>query len=167
MDVWIGENYERSTNRLLVLGESWYGDIEPLAAYVPRWAHGAINDSMFSRLFNAASGLHTAGATYAQRLAWWNGIAFYNFVPGTVGTTRRDRPSRSAFAAARTSLTTTLDRLSPKGVWIIGKGQAEYSADVVRQFGAACEVTAHTASYGLSSVALAASWANLIQKVRM
>jgi hypothetical protein len=166
MDVWIGDNYARSANRILVLGESWYGDVEPLAVYVPRWARGEINDSMFSRLFNAASGLHTERATHAQRLAWWNGIAFYNFVPGTVGKSRSDRPGRAVFIAARDPLAAVLDRLRPQGVWIIGKEQAEHSADVVRLFGAACEVTAHTASYGLSSAALATSWAKLLQSVR-
>lgn len=164
MDVWIGDNYERSADRILVLGESWYDDVEPLAVYVPRWARGDVDDKTFSRLFNGASGLHTERATLAQRLAWWNGIAFYNFVPGTVGKSRSDRPSRAACIAARDPLAAVLDRLRPKGVWIIGKGQAEHSADVVRLFGAAYEVTAHTASYGLSSAALKTSWANLLTK---
>ncbi len=165
MDVWIGDYYARSPARILILGESWYANVEPLAVYVPRWARGEINDYTFSRLFNGASGLHTERATQAQRLAWWNGIAFYNFVPGTVGNSRSDRPTRAAFIAARDPLTAVLDRLRPQGVWIIGKQQAEHSADVVRLFGAAYEVTPHTASYGLSSAALATSWANLLQSV--
>jgi hypothetical protein len=166
MDVWIGDDYAASAPRILILGESWYGDIEPLVGYVPRWARGEINDSMFSRLFNAASGSHTDRASHAQRLAWWNGIAFYNFVPGTLGDSRSDRPSRATFVAARVPLAAVLDRLRPQGVWIIGKQQAEHSVDVVRLFGAAYEVTAHTASYGLSAVALATSWSNLLRSVR-
>ena len=121
---------------------------------------------MFARLFNAASGFHTARATLAQRLAWWNGLAFYNFVPGTVGDSRDTRPSAKMLVASKAPLREVLNRLSPKGVWIVGKEQAEYSADVVRTFGAACEVTAHTASYGLSSAALAASWQGLLQRVQ-
>lgn len=166
MELWVGDNYERGADRIMVLGESWYGDVEPLALYVPRWARGEINDSMFSRLFNAGSGSHTEHATHRQRLEWWNGIAFYNFVPGSVGTSRKDRPSAAAFAAAREPLTAALGRLRPRGVWIIGKGQSEYSADVVRRFGAAYEVTAHPASYGLSSAALVASWTKLLERVR-
>jgi hypothetical protein len=166
MDVWIGDKYECESDRVLILGESWYGDVEPLVLYVPRWARGEINDSTFSRLFNAASGLHTERATYEQRVDWWNAIAFYNFVPGTVGASRSDRPSEAAFAAARTLLTVVLDKLRPRGVWIIGKGQAEYSAEVVRRFGSVFEVTPHTASFGLRSADLAASWHRLLEKVR-
>ncbi len=166
MDVWIGEGYERAAKRILVLGESWYGEVEPLCAFVPRWATGELRDAMLSRLFNAASGLHTERASIEQRLAWWNGIAFYNFVPGSVGASRSDRPSDAAFRAARAPLGLVLERLRPDGVWIIGKGQAAYSAGVVEEFGAVHEVTAHTASYGLSSAELAGSWAKLCQRVR-
>jgi len=167
MDVWIGENYERSADRILILGESWYGDVEPLAAYVPRWARAEITrDYTFARIFNAASGFHTKHATLVQRLAWWNGIAFYNFVPGTVGASADDRPSSAALAAARMPLTAVLAHLAPKGVWIIGKGQAKYSADVVLHFGAQYEVTDHPGARP-TSAAMAASWANLLQRLRM
>lgn len=166
MDVWVGSNYEPSAERILVLGESWYGDVEPLVDFIPRWARGGVIDNTFSRLFNAASGFHTERATPSQRLGWWNGIAFYNFVPGTVGAARSDRPTRAAFRAAQAPLTAVLDRLRPRGVWIIGKEQAEYSAEVVRRFGAAHEVTPHTASYGLSTATLAGSWARLLESVR-
>jgi hypothetical protein len=166
VDVWTGENYERTADRIMILGESWYGDIEPLATYVPRWAGSEINDHMFSRLFNAASGSHTDHATHKQRLDWWNGIAFYNFVPGSVGASRSDKPSIAAFEAAREPLTSVLERLCPRGVWIIGKGQAEYSAEVVRRFGSAYEVTPQTSSYGLSTAALAGSWHRLLEAVR-
>jgi hypothetical protein len=166
MDVWVGDNYEQSAERVLVLGESWHGDVESLVDFIPRWASGLVIDNTFSRLFNAASGFHTERATPSQRLGWWNGIAFYNFVPGTVGAVRSDRPTNAAFLAARVPLTTVLERLRPRGVWIIGKEQAEYSAEVVRRFGATHEVTPHTASYGLSKATLAASWARLLERVR-
>lgn len=151
----------------MILGESWYGEVEPLAMYVPRWASGEINDSMFARLFNTASGWHTERATPQQRLDWWNGIAFYNFVPGTVGASRSDRPTTQMFAAARDPLASVLYKFRPRGVWIIGKGQAEYSADVVSRFGSEYEVSPHTASYGLRSADLAASWHRLLEKVRV
>ncbi|MBY0261633.1 MAG: hypothetical protein K2Q20_04785 [Phycisphaerales bacterium] len=166
MNVWVGDNYERSTHRILVLGESWYSDVVPLAEYVPRWASKAVVDMTLSRLFNAASGSHTDRATHAERLAWWNGIAFYNFVHGTVGNTSSDRPTPAMYIAARECLPPVLDQLRPRGVWILGKEQAEYSAELVQRFGASYEVTSHPTSWGLPSAQLAASWTSLLERVR-
>jgi hypothetical protein len=166
MDVWIGSGYSQSANRILVLGESWYGDVEPLAVYVPRWVRGEVIDNTFARIFNAASGCHTESASQEQRTAWWNSIAFYNFVPGSVGASRSDRPSPAAYIAAAGPLAVVLDQLRPRGVWILGKGQAEYSVGVVERSGIACEVSTHPTGYGVRSEELKGSWAKLSQRVK-
>lgn len=165
MNVWIGDEYGRDRRRILVLGESWYGPVEPLEDYVPRWCRRELNDYMFARLFNVASGSNTSKAGYARRREWWDRIAFCNFVAGSVGATRADRPIVADFVGAAKGLGEILGRVAPRGVWVVGKEQAAYSLPVVRSFGAAVEVTRHTSSRGLTSADLAASWERLVRSV--
>ncbi|MFO0858967.1 MAG: hypothetical protein U0570_00315 [Phycisphaerales bacterium] len=166
MDVWIGTNYKLSPSRILILGESWYGDADPLAEYVPWWILKQVRDNTFARVFNAASGFHTESASVAQRSGWWNSIAFYNFVPGSVGENRTDRPTRAVFLAAREPLRAVLEQLRPNGVWILGKEQTDYSAGVVERLGITFEVTPHPTAYGVATRTLADSWAELVQRAR-
>lgn len=159
-NMWKGQHYSLSANRVLVLGESWYTPEEPLSSYVPAWASGRITDVLFSRLFNDCSGLRRESATTAQRLAWWDTIAFYNFVPGSIGPTTRSRPSRAQYESGATRLSGLLIELAPYAVWIIGKQQSKYSFPVVRDKGIASIVVNQPRS-GVSSEKLRLSWAEV------
>jgi hypothetical protein len=159
MNIWIGSEYQRS-GRVLILGESWYSEVVPLSDYVQSWAFGELQDSLFARLYNSLSGRRREASTISQRLEWWQSVAFYNFVPGSLGPTNDQRPTSAQFRAARAPLRSVLDHLNPAGVWIVGLGQAEYSRSVVDEHGAACIVVRHPRS-GISALKLNESWRTL------
>jgi hypothetical protein len=163
MNAWIGSEYQQQ-GRILILGESWYGDDEPLTGYIQRWARGEQQDTLFACLYNSLSGRRQEQSTPAQRLAWWQTIAFCNFIPGSLGATNDQRPTPAQFRAARVPFASTLVELAPKGVWIVGIGQAEHSQSVVKDFGAIFEVVRHPRS-GVSAMALKQSWEALHAKV--
>ncbi len=171
-DVWCGANYEAAENGILVLGESWYGE-EPsplpvnLEPYIRRWVSATKEgrDYTFSRIFNSSSARRAYQAKPDERLRFWDSIAFYNFVPGTLGYERSNRPKKQDFENAVYVFEYVLDELSPKGVWILGKEQVEHSMPSVCTRGIEFEKIQHPASRGLSREDLRISWAKLAVKV--
>jgi hypothetical protein len=154
--IWVGPNY--SDRRILVLGESWYGSWADNTdyGYVSQYLKGAIVDGMYTRMANACGAL--------SKVDYWNGIAFTNFVQ-RVGDNRADRPTRQAYLDARPRLRTLVEKLRPRGVWVLGREQAMYSQPVLNDMGVPNEATAHPTSYGLSNAALGDSWHALLAKV--
>jgi hypothetical protein len=163
-DLWLGSSYGLPQHRVLVLGESWYGDVDPLIEYIPKWAAFKLKDATFARIFNAASGLDTATATATQRLDWWHTVAFYNFVPGSVGRSRDSRPTRAHYLSAAEPLELLLEEIGPAGVWIFGIEQSAYSAPIIAHHAIPYEVAPHPASYGLKRRTLQVSWQSLLAK---
>lgn len=157
-EVWIGEHYERE--RILVLGESWYGDYgedrNTDRGYVRAYVNGQQADGMYTKMAQACG---------LSREEYWQAIAFTNFAQW-VGEFRTDRPTRMAYEAAVPRLQTLLSTLKPKGVWILGKGQGTYSGPVVHAAGIPFVVTKHPTSVGLTSAELGASWHQLRQEMR-
>lgn len=153
--IWIGSNYPRK--RIFVLGESWYGDYvdNTDAGYIRLYLDGKVTDSMYTRMANACG---------MSRHEFWNGIIFTNYVQ-RVGDTRNCRPDVEAYRAAASRLAFLLERHRPSALWILGIGQAEYSAPVVEAAGIPFEITAHPTSFGLTNAALGESWNRLIKKL--
>jgi len=140
--VWIGPQYDAL--RVLVLGESWYGDYEgdlvTDAGYIAAYLTGTQVDRMYTKMANA-TGLGKK---------FWELVAFTNFVQ-RVGDTLDSRPTTQHYLDARDRLRLLLSELSPKGVWILGTEQGAYSAPVVRATGVACEVSPHPTRIGVTS----------------
>ncbi|MGB7501571.1 MAG: hypothetical protein WBM25_04160 [Azonexus sp.] len=154
--IWTGANYDKL--RILVLGESWYGDYADNsdAGYIRMYLDESLSDSMYSRMANACG---------LSRNDFCNGIAFTNFVQ-RIGDTRNCRPTIDDYQRAKARLVALLQHLRPKGVWILGIEQSKYSTSVIEQIGISCEITAHPTSYGLSNAKLGASWHNLVAKTQ-
>lgn len=156
--VWRGPAYPEL--RVLVLGESWYGDFsDDLVTddgYIRAYLEGRVTDAMYTRIANACG---------LKRSDFWNGIMFTNFVQ-RVGATRESRPSAEHYRGACLRLARLLEEHKPRGVWILGLGQGEHSAPVVERAGVACEVSAHPTSYGLKNAVLGASWHALLAKTQ-
>jgi hypothetical protein len=144
----------------LVLGESWYGewpdsdgrslvyDDEYVAAYLA----GRVRDPMYTRVANA-SGLGKA--------AFWQRVAFTNFVIDSVGAHRAQRPFTAHYAASKPRLRALLAEVAPRAVWVLGKEQGEYSRPVVQEAGITCVVSRHPTSYGVPNTELGAAWVEL------
>jgi len=175
-EVWQGSDYLPGKG-LLILGESWYGDAtetpsdeKPIDDFIHEWiAKGG--DWTFSRIFNICSGEHTSTASESARKAFWNSVAFCNYVSGSVGPNRRFRPMESQFGSEEIvrRLGDILDRLRPAGVWILGRGQAEFSEKVIRErSGMACTVARHPAYRRVihDEFELSRSWQALQAKLR-
>lgn len=150
---WIGPKYEET--RILVLGESWYGDWGGAqnsdAGYVQAYLDGTLTDRMYTKMANA---------TGLDRKSYWNSIAFTNFVIWA-GTKRTDRPTPQMYRSSIPRLRELLQQLKPRGVWILGKEQAEHSAPVIKQAGIPFDVSIHPTSYGVTRVELSESWSKL------
>lgn len=166
MNIWIGANYERNSDRVMVLGQSWWGSVELLKDAIPRWADGRLEDATFSRLFSAISELNVNRVSPAERLEWWNCIAFYNFVPGSSGELRDSPISSGRFESSKVPLRQALEAVKPRGVWVWGKGQAKYSGPVIQEFGAAYEVAPLPNANGVKNEDLRAVWTRLLERVR-
>ena len=152
--IWIGNNY--SQNRIFVLGESWYGDYADNTdvGYVTMYLEGRQTDRMYTRMANACK---------LSRAEFWHKIIFTNFVQ-KVGETRSDRPTLTRYREAKARLAELLRIHKPRGVWALGKEQAEHSSPAIEEAGIPYEVTAHPASRGLSNRALGESWNALLRK---
>ena len=154
-NIWIGSAYQATKPKILILGESDYGDTPPLKEYIPQWLDKKHRDHSFARISN------TFGNS-APRSEFWSQIAFYNYVPGMVGETRNDRPTRKAYELAQPVLAEVLNLLNPDGVLILGIEQSEYSEPVVQNHGVTYGVSPHPASRGLKNDRLTAAWSEFM-----
>lgn len=159
-NIWIGDNYQRSALKILILGESWYGEDKSLAIAIREWASGE-KDATFRRIFKAARGKDSKNATEEEKLEFWHSISFYNFID-SVGPTRQYRPTAKHYESAKLRLVSVLMDYKPKAVWILGKGQALHSKSIITDFGMRAVVTAHPTSFGLKNKDLADSWNELL-----
>lgn len=154
---WMGINYE--SKRILVLGESWYGDWgsehNSDHGYVTAYLTNKISDRMYTKMANACG---------LARDTYWHSIAFTNFVIWA-GHSRTDRPTSDMYKSAIERLDRLLQEHKPQGVWILGKEQSQYSEPVIRNAGVKCEVALHPTSYGVSNQVLGESWKRLIEQL--
>lgn len=146
MEPWRGKNWEK--HGILILGESWYSDVVDLNEYVEKWAAGTLKDGdyLFSRLFNICmsdANQHTSGASYETRKAFWDAIAFHNFIPWSIGKTNKERPKENKeqndYERAACVFEKKLFELQPRRIWILGKTQARYSKPIVCKYKKSCE----------------------------
>jgi hypothetical protein len=148
--VWIGPHYEPL--RVLVLGESWYGDYpEHLvtdAGYIAAYLANTQVDRMYTKIANA---------TGLGKKTFWESVAFTNFVQ-RVGATLESRPTPELYVKAQDRLRRLLSEHMPKGVWILGTEQGTYSEPVVRAAGIACAVSPHPTRRGVTNIWLGQGW---------
>lgn len=152
--IWIGDRF--AERRILVLGESWYGDYADNTdtGYIRLYLAGKLADRMYTRMANACG---------LSRDDFWHGIAFTNFAQ-RVGEKREDRPTLAMYEAAKPRLSRLLAELQPRGVWILGKEQGEHSAPLVAAAGIPLVVSRHPTSYGVPNAELGADWSNLLER---
>ena len=165
MNIWIGRSF--GNTGILILGESTYGEDDDLTAYIEKWINRMLpeRDHTFSRIFKACTGLGTGTASVTDRKKFWDNVAYCNFVPGTVGLTNKDKATGRHFKDAAFELRDVIRQLKPKGVWILGKGQAEYSKPVLVGLGIANQVAPHPTGYGVPTEKLKESWNHLLAKL--
>jgi hypothetical protein len=154
--VWIGPHFDR--RRLLVLGESWYGDYEGDLVTDDGYIAAYLADTQVDRMYTKM-----ANATGLGKENFWNSVAFTNFVQ-RVGATLDCRPTPQHYREAQDRLRRLLSDLKPSGVWILGTEQGTDSEPIVRAVGIACTVSPHPTRRGVTSAWLGEGWHALLSE---
>lgn len=144
---WVGENYESESNefsgtRLLVLGESHYGDAHSEVNLDKEWAsykriHGERQFTSFvvrewgqrksSRYFTVVANvlLNSSGLRTVQKAEIWNHVVFYNYVstilPWNLNEFRPRRPQDQQWRDSKHSFIKVLKKNKPDAVLMLGK----------------------------------------------
>jgi hypothetical protein len=164
-DLWIGSNFSDPANGVLILGESTYGEDPPLSEYVPSWCRGWLPkpDRTFSRIFNTFSGAKASSASNIARETFWATIAFTNFVQESVGSTNKAKATPEQYRNAAVYLPIVLRCINPRprGVLILGKGQAEFSAPIILAASIPHVICPHPTGYGIKTTILQTAWNDL------
>lgn len=135
---WVGKNYGKNltrlvpgaNTRLLVLGESHYGNYEKYDAkdladettgVVKRFVFGDKSIPFFTSIGQAIAGEKRSklGEDRFQKL--WKDIAFYNFVQSSKIPEARIRPTKEMFENSFGAFKEVVEKLEPTHIWVCGK----------------------------------------------
>lgn len=125
---WIGQNYSEeglAGIRLLILGESHYGT---RGTETPTLTQDVVNKwgrCMRYRFFTVVQKLvvnvpRGEWIPNEKRAAFWDSVAFYNFVQSFPGNKPRCRPTREMWMAAKEPFLQVLEKLQPHFVVVLG-----------------------------------------------
>ena len=124
---WVGDNYESSSKRLLVLGESHY-DRENLASppktyTVDRWKEylAAPTGKFWTNTIQVVSGRARKDCDESDIRSIAHGFAFYNYCNKMVGNGPRIAPSSAAWKESRPDFDLVLDSIKPTHVLVLGQ----------------------------------------------
>lgn len=151
MNIWIGRNF-RTTGILIVL-ESTYADDESWDTYLPKWVAGTLTrgDNTITRMFNDCS------AKGQKKEDFWDSVALYNFVPGSVGPTNAHKAGGKHFAQGASVFQKVFDQVQPAGVFLVGKSHRPQSKPIVAANNIPCVTVDHPRS-GVSHVEMRKAW---------
>jgi hypothetical protein len=126
-DFWTGAQY--GERHLLLLGESAYSwiDEEGIETHPsPRHAKELVERAIqgdrgrfMSMLTRGLAGVRDPSPAEVSRV--WSGVAFFNYIVGTVGQGPRVRPTQEQWNAAALAFPGLLAQLAPRNVVVLGK----------------------------------------------
>ena len=130
---WVGEWYHEAKLyglRILLLGESHYGEGEPKASFtrnvVKRWGQDN-RHSFFTKITKFILNQGKNGnLTAAQRREFWEKVAFYNYVQEFAGAKARQRPTPEMWKRSEEAYYQVLEELEPDLVVVLGKQLAKH-----------------------------------------
>ncbi|MEI7638463.1 MAG: hypothetical protein WCJ37_14225 [Syntrophus sp. (in: bacteria)] len=125
---WIGPEYEKTgieSLRILVLGESHYGDKGEeyenfTSEVVEEWAISK-RLAFFTKI--AKSVLRLSKEDYLSdehRAQFWNSVSFYNYIQEFVGDGPRQRPSYDLWEKSRQAFIETINQMQPQVCLVFG-----------------------------------------------
>jgi hypothetical protein len=123
---WIGSKFPLATEkrfRLLVLGESHYGDPFISNPGLTKWvvehhANGIQREPFFTKWSNLLSNRPAFSGIGPAEI--FESIAFYNFIQRVVGLHHNDRPTKDDWKNACDPFIAVLDRVRPHAVLVLG-----------------------------------------------
>lgn len=116
---WVGSRYLENEHRLLILGESHYGDesmdADSTINFTREYTEGT-NHRFWTSIMQAVR-----GQSYWEidRKEFWADVAFYNYVQEPVAETAGVAPTPTMFAASKEPFSVVLNRLKPKRILIL------------------------------------------------
>jgi hypothetical protein len=118
---WVGPAYANSVPRLLILGESHYGDPsddpETTRRLTDEYLRGKWNHRFWTQIGQVVSGRRYSETDRAEI---WKPWAFYNYVQVIVADSARQAPSREMFENAEGAFWEVLDSLRPTHLLVLG-----------------------------------------------
>jgi hypothetical protein len=126
---WVGADYQTigyRGRRLLILGESEYEwEKDALVPEIATWliaanVKGTLRNPFYTKIYNAFSDEPKA-KSLPQFAAFWNSVAFYNYIQEKVGPTPRLRPTPEMWPRWRPVFLQVLNCLRPDRVLILGR----------------------------------------------
>lgn len=127
-DPWIGTRYRDAGlcgRKVLVLGESHYGDAGTEHAATTINVVELLGRKKRHRFFTTTQRLLDPAIgdrlpTNDERAAFWEHVAFYNYIQCFVGPNARFRPTNAMWSAALEPFKSTLEELRPDAVLVLG-----------------------------------------------
>jgi hypothetical protein len=114
-----------------VIGHSTYDTPENDPPGIIAWIQGK-TDKTFSAFFNrtTTTGLKAAKAGPDERADFFHSMAFYNFVPHSLG--KEDRhPTAAEYVQAAKDLPAVIKRAQPRAIFVFGESHHWYSLRVI------------------------------------
>lgn len=154
---WIGRDFE--TTGILVLGESWYGDwgaeYNSDASYIQAYLDGKLSDRMYTKIANACQ---------SSKESFWQSVMFTNLVIWA-GASSKDRPTTHMYLDGYFRLRRLLEKYKPRGVWLLGKEQAQFSSHLLISEEIPFSTSVHPTAVGVTTEHLSQSWQELLTKL--
>ena len=123
---WVGNRYDQGYAggpRLLVLGESHYGDQPPEHNLTQRLTHeyaqGQWKHGFWTNIMQAVMGCHHTAITPAQKETFWQSVALYNYIQVMLEGPRRCPPAE-AWLDSQPTFEAVLEALRPHAILILG-----------------------------------------------
>jgi len=126
---WIGQNYATTGfkgKKVLILGESHYRPIEQkiqdFSMNVIKWHVYTKRVRVFTKVEMVLTNIPAReSVSDDQRSAFWESLAFDNYIQTSVGEHARDRPTPEMWEAAKKPFLQTLNRLKPEYLVVLGR----------------------------------------------
>jgi hypothetical protein len=122
----VGVNYATCKPKVLIVGESHYGNGSELNSFtqevVKMWAMGEAGiRRFFTTLAKLLSDKSNVWMSKEEKKAFWQNVAFYNFIQSIVGENPRIRPTDEMWDNGKLPLAEVLQELNPDIVLILGR----------------------------------------------
>jgi hypothetical protein len=166
MKPWVGKDFKDQEIRVLILGESWYGDFQQKdeIRYIETWIRRESpgkTDRFFSRIYNACNSKSAAQSTELERSVFWHKVAFTNLVSESVGNKARIRPNDAHWKRGVRRLELLLKKLKCNRVLVLGLEAGFYAETVLKKVEITFVKCPHPSGYGVTTECLREKWREL------
>ena len=116
---WVGADYEASEERLLILGESHYGDESMPGNSTITFTQEYVDGQNHRFWTSIMQGVRGQPYWELDRKEFWKSVAFYNYVQQPVAETAGVAPSAEMFALSKEAFFSVLSQLAPKKILVL------------------------------------------------